>query len=326
MRTSTYAIPSRWRLIFRDLNVPVQRVLRRADLPADWFHQVGPRAPISEFHRMWQGLAEELGEEQVPQMMAEMVRIEWFDPALFAATCSPDLNHALSRIARYKPLVGPIRLAVEQSEHQTRLTIRWPVLHPPPVSMGQAEVLWWVALARLATRSPLRPIHIAGPHPANVAAFAGVEMQEGADWSVTFSALDAARPFLTAHEGMWQFFEPELRRRLSALTESATTRERVRATLLELLPAGDVAMTTVARRLCTSKRTLQRRLSAEGTTFQIVLNETREALARHYLSSSQLPAAEISFLLGYADPNSFYRAFQSWTGTTPEAHRARAAS
>ena len=49
-----------------------------------------------------------------------------------------------------------------------------------------------------------------------------------------------------------------------------------------------------------------------------------EALARHHLSSSSLPAAEISFLLGYDDPNSFCWAFYGWTGMTPEGVRTAA--
>jgi AraC-like DNA-binding protein len=59
----------------------------------------------------------------------------------------------------------------------------------------------------------------------------------------------------------------------------------------------------------------------EGTSFQAVLSQTREALARHYLSSGALTAGEISFLLGYSDPNSFYRAFHAWTGQTPQRTR-----
>ena len=52
-----------------------------------------------------------------------------------------------------------------------------------------------------------------------------------------------------------------------------------------------------------------------------LLQETREALARHYLEKTALPVAEISFLLGFDEPNSFYRAFRTWTGTTPERMR-----
>ena len=69
-------------------------------------------------------------------------------------------------------------------------------------------------------------------------------------------------------------------------------------------------------------RTLQRRLSQEGKSFQDVLDSTRERLARHYLTKTDISAAEISFLLGFEDPNSLFRAFQRWTGTTPQAIRA----
>lgn len=72
-----------------------------------------------------------------------------------------------------------------------------------------------------------------------------------------------------------------------------------------------------------STRTLQRRLQVEGQSFQGLLNQTREKLASHYLTHSALSGAEISFFLGFEDPNSFFRVFHQWTGATPEATRAR---
>jgi AraC-like DNA-binding protein len=80
-------------------------------------------------------------------------------------------------------------------------------------------------------------------------------------------------------------------------------------------------MGAVSSRLAVSTRTLQRRLNAENTSFQLLLNRTREQLARHYLKGSTMSGAEISFLLGFEDPNSFFRAFHSWTGETPEQAR-----
>jgi AraC-like DNA-binding protein len=80
-------------------------------------------------------------------------------------------------------------------------------------------------------------------------------------------------------------------------------------------------MADVAQKLAVSTRTLHRRLKKDGTTFQKVLDDLREELARHYLASSDYSSAEIAFLLGYEEPNSFYRAFRVWTGQTPEAVR-----
>jgi AraC-like DNA-binding protein len=120
---------------------------------------------------------------------------------------------------------------------------------------------------------------------------------------------------------MWQVFEPELRRRLSQLDATASTSERVRAVLLELLPGNEATIEKTAERLGMSKRTLQRRLEDEGENFRALINTCRENLARHYLRNTSLPGYEIAFLLGFEDPNSFYRAFMAWTGQTPETAR-----
>ena len=81
-------------------------------------------------------------------------------------------------------------------------------------------------------------------------------------------------------------------------------------------------MVSVCERLLVSKRTLQRRLGNEGTNFQNLLNSVREDLANYYLKNSDLTHTQISFLLGFNDPNSFFRAFHNWTGTTPESARS----
>jgi AraC-like DNA-binding protein len=52
------------------------------------------------------------------------------------------------------------------------------------------------------------------------------------------------------------------------------------------------------------------------------MSRTASALAVHYLKTSSMSGAEISFLLGFEDPNSFVRAFLTWTGNTPESVRA----
>ena len=148
-------------------------------------------------------------------------------------------------------------------------------------------------------------------------------MEYGPGLGITFSAEDALQPFLTVNDGMWKVFEPDLRRRLRQLDGSASTRERVHALLLELLPGNAATVELVTERLAMSKRTLQRRQEGEGVSFRSVINSTRDSLARHYLGSTAMSGGEIAFLLGFEDPNSFYRAFQDWTGQTADDVRHR---
>jgi len=74
-------------------------------------------------------------------------------------------------------------------------------------------------------------------------------------------------------------------------------------------------------RLAVSSRTLQRRQPDEGNNFKAVVRETRKSLSQHYLRKTQLSYSETAFLLGPQEPKSFFRAFQSWTGTTPDSLR-----
>ncbi|MDH0866690.1 AraC family transcriptional regulator [Mitsuaria sp. GD03876] len=322
----TYALDTTWRTLLSDLGVSSANVLRRAGLPDDLLRQPSARLPAADYYRLWSGIEAEMGDAPLPLRLCEAVRSESFSPVLFAALCSPDLSVAAQRIARFKPLIGPIRLQVDDTDGGVGLTFAW-LDEPlrPPRSMVLMELLFCVALARMGTRAPVRPVAVTTTEPPSPAApyedFLGARIRRGPAHRVAFSAEDAHRPFLTSNDAMWRAFEPSLRERLADLQARAGTASRVRAVLLEGLPSGLPGIDDVARRLAVSKRTLQRRIEAEGTSYQKILNDTRLDLARHYLEKTALSHAEISFLLGFDETNSFYRAFKAWTGLTPDAAR-----
>jgi AraC-like DNA-binding protein len=323
-----YLLPPAARLLLKDLGLSADNVLKRAGLPGDLLSRVRVSLPSDEYFRLWQAIADEAQDPRLPLRIGTGIPVEGFDAPLFAALCSPNLNTALARFALYKRLLAPMALHVDATREGTRLTLEWlDKTVSPPAVLVLMELVFFVRFARLATRSQVRPLAVRSPHLPQVAApfseFFGVKVTRAQAPALLFSQADAARPFLTANEQMWQEFEPGLKRRLSELDHTATTSERVHAALLELLPSGAASMHEVSKKLGTSVRTLQRRLNEEGETFQTILSRTREALARHYLKRPELTATEISFLLGYEDPSSFFRAFTSWTGTTPEHARSR---
>jgi len=96
--------------------------------------------------------------------------------------------------------------------------------------------------------------------------------------------------------------------------------------IAERLGQGEPSQTSIAKQMGMSERTLQRRLQAEGTTFNGLLDESRRTIAFSYLADRKLAAYEVSFLLGYAEPATFFRAFKRWTGQTPQQYRAAAAN
>ncbi|KFG98036.1 AraC family transcriptional regulator [Burkholderia paludis] len=323
-----FAISPGWRIVIVDLGLRVDEVLRRSQLPADLFTRPESGLTTREYFRMWQAIEEMVDEPAVALRVLDLVTTETFNPSIFAAMCSPNLEVAIRRIVQFKPLIGPIRLHVAREADLLTLTVQFLEQGvPPPGSLLAIELGFFVRVARLATRTrlPARAVTLPRdlrPDPG-YAQFFGVTPQYGDAPSVSLSLQDVRLPFVTANDAMWQIFEPDLRRRLDLLSAEAGIAERVRAALLELIPGGIATVDDVAGMLAISRRTLQRRLGDEGASFKAILAEVREKLAWHYLDRSDLPCNQIAFLLGYQDPNSFFRAFNEWTGMTPEAARAR---
>jgi AraC-like DNA-binding protein len=324
-----FAIRPGWNVLLADLGVAPAALLRQARLPADLFRQTEASLPSREFFRLWQALDDLSGESALAIRLLETMSVEMFDPPIFAALCSPNLEVAARRLSQFKPLIGPMRLEVAMRPDAMTLTLDFLERDADaPDLLIALEVGFFVQLARIATRTRVTALSVTAPRdlpePARFAAFLGATPMRGPSISLRFSLADAHRPFVTENEAMWAVFSPELRRRLAGVSAGAELSERVRAALLELIPSGLSSADDVARKLAVSRRTLQRRLEQEGTSFKAQLAGVREQLARHYIGHSDLPYNQISFLLGYQDPNSFFRAFHAWTGMTPDAARAQA--
>lgn len=284
--------------VLHDLGTTPAVVLRAAALPEDALTR-GETLSVAAFVRFWTAVEDHVDAARLPLRMAENVTAEGLAPALFAALCSGDFAAAMQRLGRYKRIVGPGgyastrlrdgRLRVEASPP--------PAQGPLPHSLLVTELAVAVQVSRLGTRSRVVPLEVEVSQPLEgldeYTRFFGVRPVVVGHDSFTLSAEDAARPFLTENPAMWKVFEPHLRARLSEFTERATAQTRVRAALLELLPAGHSTVAAVAEKLGLSQRSLQRQLSAEQTSFQAVLSETRSDLARHYLQKTELSLAEI---------------------------------
>lgn len=313
------------RALLHDLGLSVSRVLRQAQLPAGVFLSGSPSLSTVEYYRFWDAVESEGDDPDLAVRIGRSLSVEVFNPPIFAALASPDLHTAAERIAKFKPLIGPVILDVTCGRRSLKVAFHWPDGPPPPRLLVASELAFWVALARIGTRHEVYATAATMRRPyegsEEVMAYFGTSIRKGALDTVTFATEDAARPFVTEDESMWSFFEPELRRRLSDLSASATTADRVRAALHETLPAGDSSINAVANQLILSPRTLQRQLQAEGTSYQAMLTDTREKLARRYLHDQTLTTAQIAYLLAYDDANSFYRAFRKWTGVTPDTAR-----
>jgi AraC-like DNA-binding protein len=110
---------------------------------------------------------------------------------------------------------------------------------------------------------------------------------------------------------------------LEGLEASRTMRGRVEARLMPILHTGDARIEHIAAELGMSRQTLYRRLKAENTSFEAVLDALRHRLALDYLGSRKISVHQAAYLVGFSDPAAFSRAFKRWTGKSPGATRGK---
>lgn len=97
---------------------------------------------------------------------------------------------------------------------------------------------------------------------------------------------------------------------------------QVRVSLAERLGGPDATLTAVARLVSMHPRTLQRALGEEGLNFGEIRDCVRRERARTLLTATDLPLAEVSTRLGFAEPAVFTRCARRWWGRTPSQVRA----
>ena len=110
---------------------------------------------------------------------------------------------------------------------------------------------------------------------------------------------------------------------LRTLYEQDNIAGQLKRMLAELMAAGEANADAACRALLLSRRTLQRRLRAEKTSFKTVLQEVRAVLAVNYLSDKRLNGLEVAMLLGYSSISSFTTAFKSWYDIPPAEYRQK---
>lgn len=310
--------------------VSVQGILRRAGLPPDHLARNPTGVTAAQFFDIWCAAEQELGTDALVVDLSVNAAKGIFATPVFAFSCSPDVWTGLQRLSVFKPLVAPVVMTLAASDAGKLLTIRAAEAEAPlPASLAAFEIMYLVEMIRIHTGKSFCPVSVILPGipvlQQKMEAYLGCPvMQRGDTVGLLLSEQDAKQVLISENAALWQELERKLNLQLRHWEGSQPVSERVRAALMELLPSGQSTIDAVCRHLASSRRSLQRALREDAVTFRMVLESTREHLARRYLSQGDMSIEEIAYLLAFRDPNSFYRAFNNWTGMTPAKFRQQA--
>lgn len=267
--------------------------------------------------------------------IAQGIRAHHFGVVAYAALACATLGDALQRLERYHASVYDVNPAQVQPMAQG-LCIEWGVERGRPGALvDETAVASLVQLARDMTGQPL-PVTMVGFVNAAPADKAPYERFFGGpvlfDQPTTRLVLDLkllALPLRKSDPGLLALLDQQAERMLREVAMPASVPAPVevwRATLVSLIRQGQTSLADLASSHHMSARSLQRRLAEQGSSFQVLLDDTRHRLALGYLRDPALELAEIALLLGYSEQSAFTRAFRHWTGLAPAQWRRQSAA
>lgn len=104
-------------------------------------------------------------------------------------------------------------------------------------------------------------------------------------------------------------------------TRESTVSARVRLAISRSQGVMAARKEQIARVLAMHPRTLQRHLTAEGTTFEVIRDHVTRETALQYLTTTRMPLARVAALLGFSEQSALTRACKRWFNSTPTALR-----
>jgi AraC-like DNA-binding protein len=238
------------------------------------------------------------------------------------------LGEAVTRIAPYEKLVGDMgttRLKMKGDSATLIWTCNFtdPVVWPQVVDNVFAS---WINYARwLADSTDATPLEVRlrrpSPGPEHEKAYAlrwqcPVQFDAEED-AVTFAQSLLATRLRQPDPLLRKTLEAHALSQLALLDTDTDLTSKVKQSIQKQLAEGITRQDMVAEDLGMTSRTLQRKLSQEGVSYQKLLDEVRQQMAEDYLQNTGMSIPDIALRLGYSETTSFHRKFKAATGKTP---------
>jgi len=316
-------------LIAEQLDVPA--LFREAGLDFSALKDPDARFESDHVSHLWELAVARSGNPAIGLAGASRAGPGHFGVVAYSLMSAPDLLGTLRRIVRYVGIVSDAAtVSVRQHADGHRLMLDLnPGRRPVPHQRFAFDLVMFLSFCRWVSGSELTPIGVDLSHPgagsslAFEAAFGCRPRFAAAENALVFSHADVTRPLPTANDRLSSVHDRVVTEHLQG-SPGTRLKARVRTEIARRLPDGAPTRSVLALALAMSERTLHRRLTNEGASFQRLVDETRRELAEHYLARPDLSLADVSYFLGFKDQGSFFRAAHRWFRMTPRQYRLQA--
>jgi AraC-like DNA-binding protein len=302
------------RPIFRELRIDTRKFLKP-----------GARTPYRKMEALWHRAAAATSDPEFGFTVGKRATPNDFFVFGHAWLASATLRGALQRLCRYLHVISNVSEGPVLLREDACYILRYPdfSVEPEPTRFAEdAGNVMLLSFIDIVTSRRVRPSKVSltlGPECASqrydelfeCPITYGCEKEE---WVFAADDLDELLP--GSVPDITEATDRIAKNYIDNLDTSRVATE-VSRQLIKMLPAGHADQSEIASRLHRSKSTLQRQLSAEGTSYRNILESTRRTLAKRYLEEGDYTQAQIAFMTGFSDQSNFARAFKRWTGLSP---------
>lgn len=315
----------------QSLGLDPAALARAVDLDPAGFRLQDRWIPAEAVAELLERSAAASGHEDFALRLAEYRRLGNLGPLSLVIREEPDVRSALGVLIRHQHMYNEA-LRLRLSELSGIATLHVSIDVGRPAVLRQSIELAIAVVHQLLQgfiAPDWQPISVSFTHPPPSSDFAHVALfGDVVRFDQSYNGISLYSTELDTPNAM---SDPELHRYakqlLDDIDDSAadpTAEFRVRQLIETLLPTGRCSVDQVARSLGVDRRTVHRRLTAEGLSFSDVLDTTRQDLARHLVANPRYPLIEVSQLLGFGSPGNFSRWFRQRFAQSPSQLRRAA--
>lgn len=315
-------------------SVAADRALASAGISRGMLADPANRVLMGQHHALFEALAaEERPEIGFHMRTSASMRCEDYGPLGLTIKSAPTLRRSFERLDRYARLYNSysvFALADKGSE------CWWMNSRPIPDNdraklSNEAALGTFVSLWRDANGPEFNPKRVQFTHlPVGAAQpleeYFKCPVTHGAEVdAIIMHQQDVDRPNRVGDQHIWNFLREHLEEILRTTEPDRIDREVV-IQIANNLSDGVLRLEDVACHLGIGSRTLQRRLSDLGHSYQSLVDEARREVALKLVGETRHSLVEIAFLTGFSEQSSFTRAFKRWSGKTPRTFRGEASA
>ena len=254
---------------------------------------------------------------ELPLRIGAAMRCDEYGAFGLAWKSAPNLNGSFLRSERYGRVLGNAETyAIEPGGEGVYFRLEKDGADRlGKLLSNEASMAAVVAICQEASSAPFTPLGIFFKHaPRGDTAIytqhfgCPVHFETSRD-AVLVNEESLAVPNTLGDPSIVRFFDQHLEQQLAKLDDPNSLEKRVQMAVAQLLSEGVPTLSRIATNLGIGARTLQRRLSERGLSFQNLVEQSRRELAQNLLRETDYSLAEIAFLTGFAELSGFTRAF-----------------